>query len=336
MPDNHIFVVNPPEIAELSFRHFQGESDYGSIARVLTGSERADNYDRKVTAEDIGVVFANALANCDPYTDMIIAEVAGEMVGYTRGWWSLEQPTLYLYKHNGFLLPAWRRRGIGSAMLNWMESRLKDISEAHPLECDKYLQASVSQFQEGKSILLKKAGYQPIRYFYQMVRPNLDDIPDFPLPNGLEIRPVTAEHYQAIWMAIHETGQDEWGSTEPNEDAYRAWVKSPNFQPNLWQIAWVKDTNQVVGHVLTYIQHEENKQFNRKRGYTEGIGVSREWRRRGVARALISLSLQAQKEVGLIDSALVVDTKNASGAIYLYESCGFQVVNRDVIYRKLL
>jgi mycothiol synthase len=35
--------------------------------------------------------------------------------------------------------------------------------------------------------------------FLQMVRPNLDDIPDFALPDGLEIRPVTTDHYRAIW-----------------------------------------------------------------------------------------------------------------------------------------
>jgi hypothetical protein len=38
--------------------------------------------------------------------------------------------------------------------------------------------------------MLQRAGYQPIRYFYEMVRPTLDDIVEFSLPDGLEIRPV--------------------------------------------------------------------------------------------------------------------------------------------------
>ena len=87
---------------------------------------------------------------------------------------------------------------------------------------------------------------------------------------------------------------------------------------------------------MTYIHHEENKQFDRKRGYTEGVGVAREWRRRGLARALISRSLRAQKEAGMADSALVADSDSTSGVTNLYESCGFQIVKRDTVYRKPL
>ena len=129
MPSNksedRIMVANAPEIPGLKFRHFRGESDYGPIASVLTGSSRADNEDRNVTAGDIEHAFANFITNCDPTRDLIIAEVAGDVVGYARGWWTEESPSMHLYKHNGFLLPAWRRKGISRAMLNWMENRLK-------------------------------------------------------------------------------------------------------------------------------------------------------------------------------------------------------------------
>ena len=57
--------------------------------------------------------------------------------------------------------------------------------------------------------MLENSGYQPIRYFYEMVRPTLDDIPEFPLPECLEVRPVLPEHYRAIWQSIDETSQDE-------------------------------------------------------------------------------------------------------------------------------
>jgi mycothiol synthase len=334
--DNQIVVVNAPKIPELSFRHFCGESDYASIAAVLTASSRADNVERSVTAEDVATVFANYLTNCDPYADMVIAEIAGEMVGYWRGWWTEEAPLTRLYNHNGFLLPEWRRKGIGPAMLDWMERRLIDISATHPRQHKKYFQVNVSQSQESVRIMLEEAGYRPVRYFYQMLRPNLEDILDYPLPDGLEIRPVTPDHYPAIWQSMHASSQEEWGATEPTKEAYQEWQSHPHFQPDLWQIAWELGTNHPVGHVLTYIDHEENQQFDRKRGYTEGIGVSPEWRRRGVARALISLSLRAQKKAGMSESALVADGESASGATSLYESCGFQVVDRDTIYRKEL
>jgi ribosomal protein S18 acetylase RimI-like enzyme len=336
MSEDRIVIENAPAISELVFRHFRGESDYGPIAAVLTGSDRADHLDRFVTPEFIAEVFTKHLTNCDPYTDMIFTEIAGEMVGYARGWWAEEPPSRRLYMHNGFLLPTWRRKGIGTVLLNWMGNRLKDISVTHPRETEKYLQVNVSQFQEGTAILLEHANYHPIRYFCLMVRPNLDDIPDFPLPPGLEIRPATAEHYQAIWEHMDETSQDEWGYSQPTEKDYQEWLTNSKFQPHLWQIAWDKDSNNVIGTVLTYINHEENKQLDKKRGYTEGIGVSREWRRRGVARALVSQSLRAQKAAGMSESALVADSESTNGVIRLYDSCGFQIVNRDAIYRKPL
>lgn len=317
----------------LEFRNFRGESDYAQIATVLMASDAADQLEHKVTAEYLADAYQH-LRNCDPYRDMIVAEVAGEMIGYSRGWWLDEPITGRVYLHNGFLIPGWRRRGIGNSMLLWMEKHHRETATTHPPEISKIFQVNVTDFQKGTSILLERSGYQPARYFYEMVRPTLDDILKSPLPAGVEIRPASPEQYTAIWKSVDEASQDEWGYQKLSEEDYQEWLTSPHFQPNLWQVAWDIATNQVVGHVLTFIHHEENKQFKRKRGFTEGIGVDRSWRRRGVARALISRSLQAQKAAGMTESALAADSDSSSGVIRLYESCGFQIVKRDTIYRK--
>ena len=322
-----------PSIPGLKFRSFRGAEDYASIAAVLVASEKADQEERQVTAQDIDHAYQH-LSNCDPYRDMVFAEVDGEMVGYSRGWWSDESAPGRMYIHNGFLVPEWRRKGIGSAMLGWMERRLREIASTHPPELEKVFQVNTSQFQQGTAALLNQAGYLPVRHYSLMVRPNLEHIPDLPLPDGVEVRPALPEHYRRIWQLIVETSLDEWGHNIPTEEDYQEWLNSPEFQPELWQLAWDTATNRVIGQVLTFIQHDENKQFNRQRGYTEGIGVSRNWRKRGIASALISRSLLAQKAAGMIESALVVDTENPSGATHLYETCGFQIVKQDTLYRK--
>jgi GNAT superfamily N-acetyltransferase len=328
-----INLENAPVICGLQFRHFQGESDYPKIAKVLTASEVADHSPREAAADDIAKAYQH-LSNCDPYRDIIFAEVSGLMVGYTRGWWTDESAPERMYVQNGFLIPEWRRKGIGTAMLLWMETRLREIAATHPPELVKLFQVNVSQYQKATAIMLERSGYQPVRYFYLMVRPTLDDIPQFPIPDGLEIRPALPEHYRSIWESNDETGQDEWEHKKHTEDDYQEWLTSPYFQPDLWQVAWDTATDQVIGQVLTFIYHDENKQFNRRRGHTEGIGVARSWRKRGVASALISRSLLAQKAVGMTESALVVDSDNPSGAGRLYESCGFQIVKCDTLYRK--
>lgn len=327
-----IEIKNAPLIPGLHFRHFQGDSDYAQIAAVLTASEAADNVDLNVSADDIANAYQH-LSNCDPFKDIVVAEVFGKFVGYARGWWENDINSGRIYHHNGFLVPEWRRKGIGHALLLWIESHLSELANFHH-GTTRYFQANVTQFQEGAAIMLQRAGYQPTRHFYEIVRPALNDIVEFPLPDGLEIRPLSPEHYQALWKSVDETSKDEWGYIEPTENDYQEWLTSPHFQPHLWQVAWDIISNQIVGHVLTFIDDDENKQLGRKRGYTEGIGVDRNWRRRGVARALISRSLQAQKAAGMTESALVADSDSTSNVISLYESCGFQIVKRDTIYRK--
>ena len=198
-------------------------------------------------------------------------------------------------------------------------------------------QGFAEQHEVGLATLLTQEGYQPVRYFYQMVRPSLDDIPDFPLPAGIEVRPALPEHYRAIWNAGVEAFQDHWGFAPPADEDYQGWLGNKTlFQPHLWQVAWDVATDQIAGQVRTFIDAAQNEKYQRQRGWTEDISVRRPWRRRGLARALIVRSLRVQKEQGMTESALGADSENLSGATRVYEDCGFRVVKRNTAYRKPL
>jgi len=328
-----IKIRNAPLIPGLRFRLFLGERDIPQMAAVLTASDAADHRERNVSAEDLARAFQH-LSNCDPLHDLIVAEISGTIVGYTRGWWERDASSGLVFHQNGFLLPEWRRKGIGQTMLSWMEDHFREPAASDAPVLPRCFQVNVTQYQKGTACMLERAGYQAQRHFYEMVRPCLDDIIEFPLPEGLEIRSVKPDQYPAIWKSGDDTSKEEWGYKEPSAQDYQEWLASPHFQPDLWQVAWEIKTDQIMGQVLTFIDEDENKQFNRKRGYTEGIGVDRSWRRRGVARALISRSLQAQKAAGMEESALVADSDSTGNVIRLYESCGFQITKRDTIYRK--
>lgn len=336
MSHDLIEISDAPAIPGLGFRRFRGPTDYPHMAAAIAVSADADHVERVDTAGDIARLYAH-LANSDPYHDMIFAEVNSEVIGYSRGWWFEEDNGPRLYAFVGFLVLAWRRKGIGRAMLRWMEGRLRTIANGHPAEQEKFFQAFVTQSEVGLATMLQRAGYQPVRYGWEMVRPTLDDLPDFPLPEGLEVRPVLPEHYRAIWEADTEAFRDHWGFAQPSEAEYQAWLTDKtSFQPHLWQVAWECETNQVAGQVRTFIDHAQNEKYQRQRSFTEFISVRRPWRRRGLARALIARSLAAQKQHGMLESALGVDSENVSGATRIYEACGFRVIKRSIIYRKPL
>jgi GNAT superfamily N-acetyltransferase len=329
-------VADAPPMPGLLFRRFRGASDYPQMAAVIGASADADQSERADTVENIAITYAH-LSNSDPYRDMIFAEVDGQMAGYGRGWWQEEPDGPIIYAMVGFVAPDWRRKGIGRAMLRWMEARLGEVAAEHQADRPKFFQAFADMSAAGLVALLESEGYAPVRYGYEMVRPSLDDIPDFPLPDGFEIRPALPEHYRAIWDADIEAFLDHWGHTTRTEEDYQGWLENKSFfQPDLWQIAWHVSTNEVAGQVQTFINKAENEKYHRRRGYTEGISVRRPFRRRGLARALIAESLRVQRERGMTESALGVDSENLSGATRVYEDCGFRTVKRSATFRKAL
>jgi mycothiol synthase len=329
---------NAPALPGLRFRRFQGDSDFPHMARVANACFAADKAEIVRTVEEMRKSYAE-LVNCDPQDDMILAEMDGELVGYVRGYWWAELAGPIIYYHLGFVAPAWRRNGIGRTMLHWMQGRQRAIASAsdsassNPAE--HIFQVNATQYEIGLTALLMSEGFQPTRYFFSMVRPDLDDIEDFALPAGIELRPVLPEHYRAIWDSSRTAFAQHWGMSADTPNAYGSWLKQTDiFQPHLWQVAWDVATNQIVGQIRTYIHAAHNRNFQRQRGWTEFVSVHKDWRNRGLARALVSHSLRAQRDAGMTESALGVDSENATGATRVYEACGFQVVKSNTVYRK--
>ena len=321
-----------PAIAGLTFRHFRGEEDYQPMVAVINAAKQADHVERADTVEDMRSNYAH-LVNCDPYRDVLIAEVDGQMVAYSRLHWFIDEwSKLRLYMSFGFIRPEWRHQGLGRAMLHYNQAALRAIASQHPQDLERHFQSFAQDSEIENEALLISDGYKPIRHGLSMVRPDLENIPDLPLPEGLEVRPVLPEHYRPIWDADQEAFRDHWGYVQPTEDDYESWMAHRNFQPDLWQVAWSGD--EVAGQVKTYIDQEENKEYHRLRGYTEGISTRRPWRKRGLAHALIARSLKLLKEKGMQEAALGVDAENLSGALHVYESMGFRQVKRQTIYIK--
>ncbi len=328
-----IVVPDAPLIPGLAFRHFQGESDYPVMLAVINASKEADGDERADTLEDMRRNYAH-LVNSDPYRDMVMAEVAGQVVGYGRVFWAELAEGERTYSHFTFLLPAWRGQGIRQAMLRHNERRLREIAAEHPNGVPRWFEAWASETESDWRTHLLTADYQPVRYGYQMVRPDLEAIPDLPLPDGLEVRPIGPEKYWQVWYAAKEAFRDHWGYSEDEwaDTNFENFMKDAIFMPHLWQVAWAGD--EVAGMVLNFINEAENREYHRLRGYTETICVRRPWRRQGLARALIARSFRVLKEVGMTEACLGVDAHNPNGARHLYESMGFRTTKEFVTYRK--
>jgi GNAT superfamily N-acetyltransferase len=326
-----ISVPGAPAIPGLAFRRFRGEADYPVMVAILDACNVADDIDYINTVEEVAWVFAH-LTNCDPEQDMLFAEVEGETIAFSRVWWVEEGTGERLYKSLGFVRPDWRRRGLGTAMLNYNERRLRAIARDHPAAIHKSFRVWALDTETGALALFGAAGYEPVRHYIMMTRPIDLPLPEAPLPASLEVRPVEPGHVRAIWEAMWEARRDHWGYVEPTEQDYERWTRGRLFVPALWKVAW--DGEEVAGMVLNRLDEAQNEQYGRRRGYTQDIFVRRPWRRRGLARSLLVQSIEMFREMGMEETALGVDTQNPSGALRLYEGVGYRAVQRHTFFDK--
>ncbi len=284
-------VVNIPGF---TWRRFQGETDFPKMLRVLHGCKVVDGIERSETLKDVANNYAH-LHHCDPYQDMLFAEVNGEVVGYSRVWWAMEGSGQWIGFNFGNVLPEWRHKGIGSKMLGFNEDRLRLIATQLketgqiPIDAPCLLDNTVNNSEVARIHLLERRGYLPIRYAFEMIRPDLENIPDLSLPPGVEVRAVENQHLRLIWEASNEAFRDHWGYIPDPWEEFERMINDSDFDPSLWRVAWQGD--QIAGMVLSFIDKDENELYGHKRGYTENICVRRPWRKQGLAKALIAKEL---------------------------------------------
>jgi mycothiol synthase len=332
-----IYVPGAPEIPGLTFRGFRGLDDFAAIAAVNAASEAADKVDYRIWVSDIEHFYTH-LVHTDIRRDMLFVEVDGEVVGYNRAESAREENGPWLFGWVGVLKPMWRGRGLGTAALNYLEAHARKLAAGQNAEGERYFQAQAASTETSRTVLLEGAGYTVARVELMMTQPlnspSAQPIVISPMPAGLEVRPVSPDQYRAVWEADAEAFRDHWNYVPPTEADYQRWLSSPRFDASLWKVAFDQASGQVAGMVLNFINKNENEDYHRNRGYTEGISVRRPWRRRGLARALLTRSLQMFTDMGMGEAALGVDSQNLNSAYRLYESVGFREAQRYSIYRK--
>jgi mycothiol synthase len=329
--DGTVVLPDAPTIAALRFRHWRGETDIPSMVEVANAVRRADGNPDVATVERMRNDYAH-LTNSDPATDAVLAEVDGALVAYARVEWMDQNDGDRAYTGYGFIHPDWRRRGLGRAMLHHNERRLRVIARGHAFTGTSYLSSSADDSNLGNSALLTSEGYRRHRTFFLMVRPDLENIEEAPLPAGLEIRSVEPEHMRPLFLADNEAFRDHFGGMDSSEKALQRWLGDSNFDPSLYLVAW--DGDEIAAAVINSIDPHENDLHGYRRGLLDSVFTRRPWRKRGIAKALISRSLVLLRDRGMTSAQLGVDETNPNAALHLYESAGFRVDQSGSAWRK--
>jgi mycothiol synthase len=219
--------------------------------------------------------------------------------------------------------PAHRGRGIGTAVLGWIESRAAQ-------ETARALHQIVEGGDEAGHDLLTRAGFGQVRTHLHMVR-SLDAVPDGaapPVPAAITIRSMGDGEERAIHRVLQESFADHFALTVGPFDAWwDGWSDDPLFDPALVFVA-DRDLEGIVGVACDFVDDGV--------GWIGDLGVIVPWRGRGIAKALLAASFDAFRTRGLATARLNVDAENETGAADLYRSMGMHEHRRFLVFEKPL
>jgi GNAT superfamily N-acetyltransferase len=213
--------------------------------------------------------------------------------------------------------PAYRGRGIGTAVALWMQdnARSRGIAE---------IGMPVPQGSPGDR-LLEALGYRVRWESWGLSLPDGATVPERQLPAGYAVRAADPSEYEQVWQ-VQEDAFLEW--SERDREPFGEWKEGvlgrPGFEP--WHLRVVVDAARDVA-AMAWLQ------IGLDTAFVSRLATKREERGRGLAQVLLVDSFRAGRAHGVSKSELSTDSR--TGALTLYEKVGMVVtstwVNRGLV-----
>jgi mycothiol synthase len=250
---------------------------------------------------------------------------------------------------HGGVHPAHRRRGLGTRLLREGVGLAQALHARHHPDLDLAVDVRNLEQVAGSAALFEREGFRKIRRYMEMDRA-LDDVPPAAEPAGMRIEP-WSEETDPEFMAVRNAAfKDHWGSAMHTPESWRMRSRGANFQPELTFLARDVATGKPAGIALTHRWHNSDTPDDpdgtdgtggtkeAAEGTSAGnariqiVATVREFRKRGVAGALIRQVLNGAAEQGYAKASLYVDGSNPTGAVAVYEQAGFVTVRASNLW----
>jgi mycothiol synthase len=240
----------------------------------------------------------------------------------------------------GCVDPEWQRRGVGTALLGWLEQRARQRFAADARGTGApvlpRLRIGTEQQHGHQARLLESAGYAVVRYFNEMHRSLDQPLPTNVLAGGLVLAAMAPELHEQVRLAHNEAFSDHWGSEPRDEEAWSFTVNHPHTRPDLSAVVLDAATGTVAGYQLACHDPDIAVRRGFREGYTLLLGVRQEHRGRGIAQALLADAMHRFTGAGMDVASLDVDSENPTGALALYTKMGYRAVSRSMAWDKEL
>src|SRR3954454_9997947 len=264
------------------------EDDAEAILAVGVARDSADVGHPDWSLDDVREEMAEgdeALVVCDP---------AGTVVafGFLDG--GLARPNVH---------PEATGRGIGTWLREQLEARARAAGTTE-------LRQDVFGANDAARELLANAGYEVTQLYWRLMR-DLDGTEPQPnWPDGAQPRPYSVgDDDQAAHALVEDAFADIPGNVSHGFDEWRSRAFGAQFAPDLATVA-----GDMAGVALA-------ERWDGGGGYLSYLAVARDWRGRGLGRALLQATLRNFADAGLKRAVLSVNGRNES-ATRLYRDAG--------------
>ncbi|MEO6472939.1 MAG: GNAT family N-acetyltransferase [Aeromicrobium sp.] len=204
--------------------------------------------------------------------------------------------------------PDFRGQGIGTALGQWSEDRLRDSGAAKAFQ-------SAPAVDSGALELFAQRGYVKAWTSWVLALPADADIPRRELDEGYEVRPFVPGVEDEAAYEVVQVAFGEWPERErtPYEDWRAVVFDREGFSPDNLLVATLGD--EVVG--VCYVIDGE------RAGWVQNVAVDKAHRNHGIAQVLLAQAFEGTRSRGLERAELATDSR--TGALGLYEKLGMHV-----------
>jgi mycothiol synthase len=236
--------------------------------------------------------------------------------------------------------PAAEGKGLESVLAARLVEIVRDYEVGPKLEPREKVKVKAWSREELRPLrtLWGEIGLREVRQFWVMERDLTQPIDRPQAVEGIIVRTYNRpDDDEAANDAFNDSFSDHWDHhPQPLSDwAHR--IGNPYTKPELSWLAEVEgEAGKLAGFCICGIYVEENENLGVQEGWIELLGTTRDWRRKGLGRALLLHGLDSLRSADMDTALLGVDSESLTGANRLYESVGFRVRNRGFAYECLL
>jgi len=244
----------------------------------------------------------------------------GKLVGYTV---LAEDPSFDCQ-----VLPDYEWSGIETEALAWAETRLAELRKHDPKRWGGNLVSGARQDNADRIAFLEQHGFRFRGDFAEvnMLRSLDEPIPDPVVPIGCQVRAVAEADEISNRAAAQREVWHPWTVGDVSDEDYARFMRLPGYNRDLDVVAVMPD-----GVIAAYVNGWIDT-VNRI-GDFGPVGALPAYRRQGLTRAVLLEGLHRMQMRGMNRVCISTGVSNTP-ALRLYESIGFEVVNKYFDYAK--